>query len=340
MKILKAIAVFIFFTVAGFAQKKLVPVSHSELTGISLPAGTLKDGRIFSIAAEGAFMEMESSKFNVKVTTTEVLMLPPFSTSGFTIDSLFRKLSESGWRTTAIEGDKEYFWLQKGSRNLISYFSLRTKEIDLYFAEAASSPNPPGHLNNQANSQQGSPGNVEISKPAIPVIHDSKENNIDNSAIVGTWSATASDQSSFRVKNGVMNYIVRQYSFNADGTYSFVSKAYDPLMDKILLGKENGTYQISGTNLTISPYKSILEAWSKKDGRDEWGKLLSTQNITLENMTYQFTKHYFSGIKELSLVLQSGKQTYRDGQYSGSTAFNNAWIYGPPCSQCLIKLPN
>ena len=83
-------------------------------------------------------------------------------------------------------------------------------------------------------------------------------NNSDNTSIIGTWGANASDQSSFRVKNGVMNYITRQYTFNISGTYSFVSKAYDPLMDKILMGKENGTYQISGNNLTIIPGESVI----------------------------------------------------------------------------------
>ena len=161
----------------------------------------------------------------------------------------------------------------------------------------------------------------------------------DKNSIIGIWLATASDQSSFRVKNGVMNYIMRQYTFNANGTYTFISKAYDPLVDKIILGKENGTFQISGNSITVNPIKSVLEGWSKKEGRDEWGKLLNTQNLTLENSTYQFTKHYFSGIKEWSLVLQADKPTKRDGPFNGGTAFSNAWIYGTPCNTCLIKLP-
>ncbi len=179
---------------------------------------------------------------------------------------------------------------------------------------------------------------VDLIKPDT-IIQPATSNNGDNSSIIGTWLATASDQSSFRMNNGVMNYIIRQYSFNANGTYSFISKAFDPLMDKILLGKENGTYQISGSNISINPKKSVLEAWSKKDGADKWGQLLNTQNITLEKVTYQFTKHYFSGIKEWSLVFQADNLTQRDGAYSGGTAFNNAWIYGTPCSKCYIKLP-
>jgi hypothetical protein len=177
---------------------------------------------------------------------------------------------------------------------------------------------------------------IDLKKPVVP---SQQMTGNTNSEIIGTWGISASDQSSFRVNNGVMNYITRQYTFNPDGTYSFVSKAFDPLMDKILLGKENGTYQLNGNNLSISPIKSVLEAWSKKDGKDEGGIQLSIQNNQLEKVTYQFTKHYFSGTKEWSVVLQADKQTQRDGAYSGGSAFDNAWIYSPPCSQCFIKLP-
>lgn len=181
-------------------------------------------------------------------------------------------------------------------------------------------------------------GSIDFKQPdasAQPIAN----NDGNNSSLLGTWGISASDQSSYRMNNGVMNYITRQYSFNANGTYSFVSKAFDPFMDKILLGKESGNYQISGNYLTITPEMSVLEAWSKKNGVDEWGKLLNTQGITLEKATYKFTKQYFSGIREWSLVLQADKQTQRDGTFSGGTAFSNAWIYSPPCSQCFIKLP-
>jgi hypothetical protein len=181
---------------------------------------------------------------------------------------------------------------------------------------------------------------VDFNKPGIATQPSSSVNNSDDASIIGTWGISASDQSSYRMNNGVMNYIVRQYTFNENGTYSFVTKTFDPFMDKILLGKENGTYLISGNNLTVTPEKSVLEAWSKKNGNDEWGKFLSSQNIALEKVTYQFKKHYFSGIREWSLVLQADKQTHRDGSFSGVGEFSNSWIYSPPCSKCFIVLPD
>ena len=164
--------------------------------------------------------------------------------------------------------------------------------------------------------------------------------NNDNTSILGTWTMSASDQSSYRTNNGVMNYIVRQYTLNENGTYTFITKTFDPLMDKILLGKENGTYQISGGKLTMSPQKSVLEGWSKKDNTDKFGNLLSSQNIAVEKVTYQFTKHYFSGIQEWNLVLQAGAPTKREGAFSSNALFSNAYYYSPiSTSHPLIEYP-
>jgi hypothetical protein len=173
-----------------------------------------------------------------------------------------------------------------------------------------------------------------VSKP-VPV------NNDNNASIIGTWGVSQSAQSSYSVNNGVGGYIKRQYTFNADGTYNYVAKTFRMTFDKLLLVKENGTYQISGNSITINPQKSVIQAWSKKDGVDKWGRLLTTQNRRLEKVTYQFTKHYFSGIQLWNLVLQADSATERDGPVSGNTTFSNAWYYAPiSLNNPVIELPN
>jgi hypothetical protein len=481
------LCLLIIATATSLAQKKMIPVTQSALTGIILPAGSMQDKRMLSVSAANAVMDMESKKSGRAVSTTEVLVIPSVASSGFDEGKLANELSNQGWNISINADDKEYSWLQKGNQSILMYFSVKAKESSLYFALDANSPQDQ-HVNSTSattgisqnqqsadSSAQNKPVEFYDQKETFDIITYSppkdwkKEvtenivsysivNNLDktwcqigivkstnskgsieqdfesewsqlaatpynitdpphtsdvstadgwkiqsgsgqfmfnntkaaailttfsgygrcvsiiattgnqrhlndienfighielknlseqspqtsgntNSDILGTWGISASDQSSYRVNNAVMNYITRQYTFNPDGTYSFVSKAFDPFMDKILLGKENGTYQISGNNLSINPIKSVLEAWSKKDGKDEWGIRLSMQNNQLEKVTYQYTKHYFSGTKEWSVVLQADKQTQRDGAYSGGSAFNNAWIYSPPCSQCLIEMP-
>lgn len=184
---------------------------------------------------------------------------------------------------------------------------------------------------------------VTLNKPettATPVL----EHNVDGS-IVGTWAKGASPNQKYDdykrpYSANNSGYAKDQYTFNADGTYTYVSKTFRMIEDKILLVRENGSYEISGKNLTVIPKESAIEAWSKKDGTDKWGALLSTQSRPLEKVTYTFTKHYFSGIQQWNLVLQADKETRREGPFSTNTTFTNAWYYMPISStNSAIDLP-
>ncbi len=182
-------------------------------------------------------------------------------------------------------------------------------------------------------------GSVNLAKPETASLQGDDLIR-DKNSLSGTWAAGASDNSDYRMKNGVMNSLKREYIFHSDGTYQFITKAFDPLMNQIILGKESGTYQINGSSVTVSPKKSVLEGWSKKDGTDKWGKLLNSQNLPLEKITYSFTKHYFSGIQIWSLVLISDKPTNRDGPFSNNKSFEHAWYYNPISpNNTAIELP-
>ena len=161
----------------------------------------------------------------------------------------------------------------------------------------------------------------------------------DKNSIIGTWGISVVVPYR-RDQEGTAGSNVRQYTFNADGTYNFYIKTFRYSVVELSLTRETGTYRINGNNLTINPQKSVIEAWSKKDGTDKWGQLISSQNRPLEKTTYQFTKHYSVGMQHWAVVLQANKETKRDGYYNGDTLFSNAWIYNPvTCKDCFIKLP-
>ena len=168
-------------------------------------------------------------------------------------------------------------------------------------------------------------------------------------SLIGTWGKQASMHEDYRNPYSYYNagYRKDQYTFNANGTYSFVSKTFSMSSDKLLFVKESGTYQFSGNKLIISPQKSIIEAWSKdsimsigtKAGTDKFGKRLSTQNRPLEKVTYLVSPHYSSGIDEWNLIFQTEKVTLRDGAFANST-FNNAWFYSRISARNpVIELP-
>ncbi len=139
MKNAIAICVLLVFVSASYAQKKLISVTQSALTGIDLPNGSKRDSRILNVAAAATLLELESDKVNTKVQNTEVLVLPPASLDKFSKDSLITRLTALAWKITATQ-DNNYLWLQKDKRHVIAYFSMNTKQTDLYLAEATSTP--------------------------------------------------------------------------------------------------------------------------------------------------------------------------------------------------------
>jgi len=186
---------------------------------------------------------------------------------------------------------------------------------------------------------------ISFKKPVENSITKPTENSIakpTENSIVGTWGQNLGAHMSYGdpVAAGMAGYSKDQYTFNANGTYTFVSKTFRMSYDKIILVVENGTYQISGDTLSIKPQKSVIQSWSKLNNVDKWGRMLTTQPRKLEAVNYKFTKHYFSGIGEWNLVLQADHPTDRDGPFSTFTLFPNAWYYKPISpNNPVVELP-
>jgi hypothetical protein len=313
--------------ILSFAQKKLVPVQQSTLTGIGLPTGSKQDSRMFSVAGARMLLEMESKKKNAAVSSPEVLVLPPVTVGGFNADSLVKNLSDQGWTISVVEEDNKYAWLQKDSRNLIMYFSMNSKETGLYFAESNLPPANNNTVTNQNNTvidQQTDTSQI-ITQTKTQVQQTSINN---NSPILGSWGKS-NTVSQVNNRFGSYSYNKQQYTFNADGSYYFNAKNYSEQYSETLLIKESGTYVISGSDLIITPTNSVIEAWTKKNGGDNWNQLKSRQNRNLENASYQFS------IVNNNLQLQIANPTERDGNFNSG----NMYSYGPPGTFTPIKLP-
>jgi hypothetical protein len=308
-----------------FAQKKLVPVQQSTLTGITLPTGSKQDSRMFNVAGAKMLLEIESQKVNATISSPEVLVLPSVTAGGFNADSLVKNLSDQGWSITVIEGDNKYAWLQKDNRNVIMYFSMNTKETGLYFAEAnLVNVNTTQTQNNSVIEQKTDTKQIETQTKSQ--VQQTSINN--NSPIIGSWGKS-NTVSQINNRFGSYSYNKQQYTFNANGTYNFNAKNYSEQYNETLLIKESGTYVINGENLTITPKNSVIESWSKKNGGDNWNQLITSQNRKLENANYQFS------IVDNHLQLQTAAPTERDGSFNNG----NMYSYGPPGTFTPIKLP-
>ncbi|MEQ1584457.1 MAG: PT domain-containing protein [Cyclobacteriaceae bacterium] len=334
-----------------YAQKKLTPATKSTVTGIDLPTGSKQDGRLLSQSMAGFLMDTESDKRKTTLRTAEVLVLPPASLSKFNKDSLVQRLSAKSWKIIATEGDN-YLWLQKEKSFVIAYFSIETKGVNLYFAEAIATPDFSAQAENTTSQPAAQPVTEPAAKavvlPVAPPVNQSPTqpvtqttqnkttNTSINSPIVGIW----------RRGTGVSLYGGRwsstgyQYIFNANGTYTYVIKTYVEGDPETLLTRESGIFTINGNTVTLDPKTNVIEAWSKPAGFEGYKDLISSQNKPLEKITYQFTPHFFPELKETGLVLIYGKETIRDGKYNASDAFPTGWRFSPAGPDYKpIKLP-
>ncbi len=327
MKSVFYISLLLFIVTSAFAQKKLISTTKSAITEIDLPSGSKQDKRMLSESMAGVLLETESEKSLSKLRTAEVLILPPASVSKFNKDSLLQRLSAQNWKIVSNEG-LNYVWIQKNQRFVIAYFSIEKNESNLYFAESVSKPD----FNKRNANPSGTQLETKQPNPSLPVpgVVEPQQNKTENNnlSVLGSWGKSNS-VSQLNNRFGTYSYNKQQYIFNQNGDYSFLAKNYSEDNSETILIKETGTYIINGKNLTIVPKTSIIETWSKKNGSDNYNKLISSQKRALEKTTYQFT------LEGKNLILSFSKETIRDGRFSNG----NYYTYGPPETFTAIKVP-
>jgi hypothetical protein len=149
--------------------------------------------------------------------------------------------------------------------------------------------------------------------------------------IAGVWVKSGSVNPSYgdAASWGAGGSTKDQYIIHPNGTYEFYSKAFSYSNNQLILVRESGQIRMQGNQMTLIPSYSVVESWSKKDNTDQWGARLSSTPRALETTTYTVTKHYFSGIQEWNLILQTPKKTFRDGEFGQNPNFENAYFFSP-----------
>ncbi|MBB6235880.1 hypothetical protein HDC90_000480 [Pedobacter sp. AK013] len=169
---------------------------------------------------------------------------------------------------------------------------------------------------------------------------------VRTNAITGIWGQYQNENFSTAGggRQATAGYDWREYYLNTNGTYQFLQKNISYLYNNnIVIAYEKGGYKINGNQIEIVPKSGIVEVWSKGNS-DKAGKLLKTEKRKLEKISYTFTLHYFSAIREINLVLQyatTTTTTTRDGAFSSNNLFPNAWYYKRPFNpnKRSIELP-
>lgn len=325
MKRAIVVAVLLALILPVAAQKKLVPVTISLLTGAALPAGSKQDQRGLSVTAAKILLNEVAGKSGGAINAAEVLMLPAVKKSGYTSDSFYQHLRAVGWTVNPDLSDKAYAWLQRDAVYVLCYWNANAVNTDVYLGKSSAVPQLPGVTMPAPVNDPLPPAVIQTETP--PVAADP--------AISGTWftySLISNQQTS--------SYIKKQYSFEADGRYTFYKKTVDVNWTYILLTSEKGTYKVAGNTLQLNPVTVVTEKWAKKDRADKWGSRISSEKRNPEKTSYTIAWDDFSGVGKMTLILKTPKPTERDGAYASNSAYPNSYMYErPPSPDYLIALP-
>lgn len=322
MKFRTLLSVLILFASVTLAQKKVIPVTVSGFSGMTLPQGTTQDNRLLSTATAAVLLEGEAKKWDVKITAAEVLTLPAKST-GWSRGRFEELIRQAGWQIFPAD-NPQFGWLVRGHEYLFYYYDEPAQRTDLYFGKPDGKPNLPS----TEPTTFTQPSSQQATNPAT--IQNPSSNNI-----TGTWMKSSS--TSGNMANG---YIKCQYIFYDDGSYVFYAKTFDMYTPQMVLRKEKGSYVISGSTLSVTPSSSVVQTWSKKDNADKWGSMLKAQQATLENTDYTMRFEKFNDKLNLLLSPLNGKTTSREGAFGVNSSFPNTYFYEiPPDKSYLIELP-
>jgi hypothetical protein len=152
--------------------------------------------------------------------------------------------------------------------------------------------------------------------PAPPVADPAR-----SGGVVGRWATSASG--GFEIAGAHAGYVMREYVFNADGSYRFRLEGWGGSLrsDTYYIVDESGSYVVAGNQLTVTP-GTVRGAVKNRQGQ-----VTSALNVPVESVTYAWTTHYFAGIQENNLVLTPPAKTQRDGEFASNELFPSSYMF-------------
>lgn len=129
-------------------------------------------------------------------------------------------------------------------------------------------------------------------------------------------------------KMGNQGYSKWTYNFRPDGSYSFVSEFWSMSRhQEYWFVEEAGTYQATGDTIRVSP-RQVRRVLRNKEGQPQ-GEAVP---VDREETRYRYKFHYLSGMEKWYLILTpaDGKETRRDGSFSGHQLFPASYLYSKP----------
>ncbi len=162
---------------------------------------------------------------------------------------------------------------------------------------------------------------TDAASPTPPIPTDPTDAAASPGSLVGSWGVdTALRQNNS--DNWIVGYVRFQYDLRVDGTYAFRKEIKFDGSPKTTYDSyaETGRYAVDGTRVTITPKAA------KHVKRDLDGKVLQSDKVVLEKVTYAWRLDVQGSSGEVLLILTPGKATTRDGTPNGGDYARGGYI--------------
>jgi hypothetical protein len=117
------------------AQKNLIPVTESRITGIALPEGTKEDKRMLVRMAAKELMNMEAKDQGVALTEKFEIFLLPANSNQYAASFIVKEAEAAGWKLGLSKSENQWGWMQKGEQEVLIHIETENKENYLYLGE-------------------------------------------------------------------------------------------------------------------------------------------------------------------------------------------------------------
>lgn len=214
------ITVAILASCLSLAQSKLVPVTRSLLTGISLPTGSKQDKRLLSTVAAQTLLEMEATEQGMMLEQNiEVLSVPPTPEGD---QYILQQLASNQWLITKLNTANHYL-LKSSSTTILAYIQRSKKETAVYFCTVQGMKTVPPPVT-QSSPVQETIANQPAPTPQTIVSPPSANVSTNRFAFTTTnfddgWVATAGDNW-VEVMKGNVKVLIH---FHTKETSSYIS---------------------------------------------------------------------------------------------------------------------
>lgn len=132
-KLTSQVVFLVLFTIPAFSQSKVTPASHSELSGIELPAGSKQDKRILATAAAKTLLDLIAEE-NKLVLEDGVEVFTIGTIGSASVEEIKLSAQKAGWQLTSLSGNPKYWLLSKGIASLLMYLEANQRDTQLYLA--------------------------------------------------------------------------------------------------------------------------------------------------------------------------------------------------------------